>query len=193
MSALWEPFLGAKELKDRYGLTNFVETGTCEGDGLRYAHALGFDSYFSCDINLKHVEKQRAAFPHAFIMCSDSVNAVKTIAWSLTGPTMWWLDAHYPVMYGSDADRILPEHVIPVYQELEAASHKQDVHRDVFILDDIRIIEARDNPRFKPGELDDLGIPTLQGYALRDFRDLLPNHAARVVHEGTGALIFEPK
>lgn len=51
-----------KSIREKYGLTNFFETGTGNGDGVAYALEQGFTKVTSCDIMQTTVDVAQMKF-----------------------------------------------------------------------------------------------------------------------------------
>lgn len=136
------------QLVGRYGMLQFVETGTWKGDGL--LHALAHSELrrcFSVEANLAlALEAERRVSsrypankfgPYRWsITVGDSSLVMGDIVAQLTdGPCLWWLDAHLPERYDGAATRL------PLLQELRIITAARDVARDVFLVDDVRLYQ----------------------------------------------------
>ena len=190
MTVLWHHDLAVRELKQQYGLTTFVETGCYEGKGLIYALGLGFEHLLSCDIVDRHAHWCRVYIPKAQTLTQDSEGFLKRILPSLDEPTLFWLDAHYPLYYGHSHDT--KETKIPTLTELRMIRDtKPNFERDVIIVDDLRALEPKDNP-FYVGRIEEYLMA--DGYYVTDFIDVFKDtHEYLLVYGETGNLIFRPK
>jgi len=130
------------DLKLKYDLTAFVETGTWKGDAVEFARTLGFGNIYSIELHTDFWEKacqKFAAFPYIKILQGTSIDNISSIlSLILPNKTLWWLDAHLHDTYGLDkamTDRF------PLEKELQLISRSRDISGDVFIIDDLRIYE----------------------------------------------------
>jgi len=125
-------------LKERYGLVNFVETGTKAGYGLEAAARLGFARCLSCEIDPALAAAAAARFPDADVRCSDSLSFLEAALPSLEGPTLFWLDAHRRFRdIGPDDDM---RTAWPVLHEVDLIRRFRNsaVAGDVLLCDDLR-------------------------------------------------------
>ena len=83
-------------LRDRFGLQQFVETGTCGGNTSTLA-ALAFPKVFTAEI-MPHfhaiAKTALRGFPHVSCFLIDSRDMLRQTDWSAEPPTMFYLDAH---------------------------------------------------------------------------------------------------
>ncbi len=119
-----------RELRDRYGIRRFVETGTCNGDTSVLA-ALVFDEVLTVDIS--HVydagaDEKLAHYHHVKRSYGDSPEWLKQVVTDSDVPTVYWLDAHW---CGQD-ERLGPE--CPIMRELAAIGPMRDC--DAIICDE---------------------------------------------------------
>lgn len=193
MSSIRDFEIGA--LKQRYGLSTFVETGCYRGDGIAAALEVGFERAFSCDISHEFVRQCRDRFQgddSVTIFELESLAFLRQVLPSLSGPTLFWLDAHFPHVYGLDQfESSIGKFPLPAEIAL-IATLKPDVGWDVVVADDLRVIADSRNPRWRPGELpEELVVRNLSITEL--FQPLAPSHELMVDHRAEGALILTPK
>lgn len=199
MSYLSEPHFYDKvhALVRIYGLKNFVETGCGPlQDGLRVGQTLRLRCY-SCDTQTDFVEAAHQRFPLEVVAPRKSIDFLRDMLRPVpivNGPTLFFLDAHFPELeeYGSqrtdDIDRF------PLLDELRyIKAHKKDVEHDVILCDDVRCIVDLENPRYDPKEMKD--SPLAQSGAtwkeyVSIFRD---THAWAVWPAHEGILAFIPR
>lgn len=178
-------------LKRRFELRSFVETGTFEGDGLRFALSLGFERCFSCDIVEKWAhaaerEHASAGRDNVYVFHSDSLSFLRTLPNGI-GPSLFWLDAHQPAIYGGHETR---ENKFPVLAELDIIRQRSDAGRDVVIVDDLIVIEG--SPRWHKGEVcEELQVRDVSWETLFHFLD--GTHDAEYCDGMEGYLVFTPK
>ncbi len=179
--------LNIKPLIDKYQLVNFVETGCYTGDGIAHAFRNGLEQVYSCDINPSYVRMCRAKFPNASIHTLHSVAFLDLVCDVIPGHCLFWLDAHFPELYGQQSNT--QEEYFPLFKELETISKKPDVEKDVIIVDDIRVIISNDNPIKQ--DFDEQY--KIRGTTLKQLVDLFPNHNHELVDFQEGVLFFTPK
>lgn len=154
MSHLFE----IKDLVEQYIPTfkNFVETGCYLGTGIHNAldsFGIKEENVYSCDVMERHVQECKNKFPKATLIQSNSVSFLKQILPELTGETLYWLDAHYPNLFGYGWD---DEIRTPLFEELELIKTlKKDYQNDVIVCDDMRVIRDTDNPTYNPNDYSD--------------------------------------
>lgn len=121
--------------RERYGLTQFIETGTHLGDTLAYiaqqasVHATSIeldDAYY-------RAAKQRfVAYSNVTVLQGDSGKVLPEQVRQLPAPALFWLDGHY-----SGGDTGKGELDTPVSAELEAILDSP-VKGHVILIDDAR-------------------------------------------------------
>ena len=171
-----------KGLIDKYGLKVYAETGCFQGDGLRTARELGLECY-SCDIN-----PESCAFcaDLGFIFNEDScVFLRRIIGLGEFPPTLWFLDAHFPKMYGMEGERW------PLPNELRILSGKKGIERDVIICDDMQAIQDPDNWARQAGQGHDW--EAVDGTIAELTAPFESTHLATLHAVSTGILIMVPK
>lgn len=189
MTALFDNRLQVQELKYHYNLNNMVETGCWHGDGLTYANLIGIQNLFSCDINESYVLESRSRIPSAVVHHQESIEFLKNILPTVVGPTLFWLDAHYPVYYGLEQENEITK--FPLVEELKLVRElKANYEKDVIICDDLRVLSAENNPYHMPN----LGSDFLVDYSIQELTDVLADtHKFYTMQADTGNLIFVPK
>lgn len=129
--------------------SNFVETGTGEGDSVQYILEGGCSNIWSVEIHTElytKVKQRFAKYSNCHIINNDSVSALYKIVPELIGDTLFFLDAHFPGadFHYSDYDDIKKRSIrIPLKDELEEICIRRNLskYKDVFIIDDLRIYE----------------------------------------------------
>jgi hypothetical protein len=179
---------------ERFGIVNFVETGCFLGEALRYVQqytGIPQHQMFSCDINPQYVQAVSQEFPNANLRCQGSLEFLMELLPKLEGPTLFWLDAHFPELHGSNGFDV-PQW--PLLEEIDTVLRlKRDVGRDIILCDDIRVIEDPANPAWRTcGQ----GLP--DQYIRRvDWGDFLSKfvdtHCIEVLNIDTGVLQALPK
>ena len=186
----WLSNLPLTQYQQTYALKNFVETGCWHGDGIAYAYHTGYKEIHSCDIGLEYVEECREKFPDAKIVHSESMQYLKDLLPTLEGKSLFWLDAHFPELYGTNNDA--EELKIPLIPEIKLIkSLKKDYQNDVILCDDMRTFRSTDNPRYKADEIDD---KLYMDVDWNKFINILSDtHDAKLINEYDGVMVFTPQ
>jgi hypothetical protein len=189
MTALFSPELQIEQIKNHFQLENFIETGCYQGDGLNFARDIGFQHLYSCDINKEYVDLCLKRINSATIRHQTSTEFLKDILPTINGTSLFWLDAHYPTYYGLEDENELTK--FPLLEEVQLVIDlKKNYHRDVFVLDDLRVMLPENNPFYNPG----IGSQFMVNRSIDDFVQLLgPTHDYYFVYVDTGNIIFVPK
>ena len=139
----------------KYGLTQYIETGTGEANGLLHAFSYPFIDYYSVDIDeelivdaWKKVHERTDIAPiKVHLAASRSIDALREWIPNLdSSPCLFFLDAHFP---GADFHKISYEESIreykqdafPLGEELRIIVDTRDTSKDVFIIDDLMLYE----------------------------------------------------
>jgi hypothetical protein len=171
----------------QYRLRTFVETGTFKGEGLAYALEWGnFELFHSIEANPELAEAARRHFApkssRVFVWTSESVPMVRMIERGAARPALWWLDAHLPELYGTTTAEALP-----LLDEVRAIVAGGRHHRDVILMDDLRLYARR---AFASGNYSG----EIQLGHLQQIRDLLlPTHELREDLNDEGYLLALPR
>lgn len=178
-------------LCSRYGLRTFVETGCYKGDGIETAKRLGLRDIWSCDIGQTWVDQCRQRHEGAHIVHGLSTEALPEMCQGANGPTLFFLDAHLPEMYGTQG--LSEDHKMPVVDELKLIRrHKKGYADDVIIVDDTRIIKSDDNPRWTPGET--ICCEPIVGISIMDVvGQLADTHFSHHWLDNEGYIVFKPR
>ena len=182
MSHFWE-VPGLKELIEKYGLKEFVETGCDDGKGLRHAIELGLEPRFSCDLNWDSVAN---CTQWGTVSREDSVDFLKRMVRRNYEPTLFWLDAHFPEVFGCTGEPW------PLPKEVAILAKKVGIERDVVIMDDMQCIHSDDNPARSndPAGLDWQGV----GGTIAELTEpFAKTHTATLHKVSTGILVLEPR
>lgn len=193
-----------KELKEKYGLTNFFETGTGNGDGVAYALDQGFTRVTSCDIMQTTVDIAKQKFAgKAKILRSKSHEAVKMLQWARKSgydecdTVLWFLDAHFP---GVDTGLIawetsyesFVEDFIPAHKELDAIM-SGPYENDVIIIDDAFLFRGgligHPTSERVPPEMCNQSLGSIE----QQLDQLSRTHCIKVNTTSTGSFVITPK
>lgn len=135
------------QLKKKWGLEYFVETGTAYGDATELA-SLIFEKVWSCEIDAKLAQKSRdrvAEYTNINIASGLSQAYLQLIKLSLTKPTLFWLDAHWC------GGPVKPDKECPLLEELDAiGTFFSSEKPSVILIDDINLIENPPKPPHDP-------------------------------------------
>lgn len=187
-----------------YGLTAFIETGTCFGESVVKAMEAGYTEAFSCEIGPELVAQFAAVLRYA--PYADKVH-LYTGSSALLLPRMLqdasahsraliYLDAHsdpslFRVGVASTAHD-LPS-LMPLMPEL-AALKNRDIRRDVVVIDDLHLI----CPPYWTGpnrpELPPMALPRKPLFAsAAALAAEFPDHTWEVVEAEDWTLLLRPK
>jgi hypothetical protein len=148
MSGIGEDFIGTGRLIIDYAIENYVETGVERGVALDWVHNFSMNpslphaggealigSYYACDLNLTNAALATQNFPYAKIYHLDSISFLSTILPDVAGPTLFWLDAHFPGNYGD------PQNIsnwFPALNEMRVIKAlKHRFEDDIILVDDV--------------------------------------------------------
>jgi hypothetical protein len=126
-----------KKTAETSGADVLIETGTYLGDTL-YATRNFFTRIVSIELDRTLAEnavRRFERFPHISILQGDSAALLPGIIKELTGPALFWLDAHYSGHITARSDKDTPI-------EAELASVAQSPHRHVILIDDARCFDG---------------------------------------------------
>ena len=124
----------------KYGLRQFIETGTFQGDTL--AHIANDNKVFCTSIELAeghYAEACRrfAAYPNVRLLLGDSGELLPELLQQLQGPALFWLDGHY-----SGDPTAKDDTETPVKLEL-AAILNSPIGNHVVLIDDARLFGGK--------------------------------------------------
>ena len=173
----------------QHGLANFIETGCHTGDGLVWARHNGLLNLYSCDIMQNYVNMCKQKIPTASIFLQDSATFLTTVLPFVNDPCLFWLDAHLGhIFYGSPiTDKDIN---FPLVTELDIIRKKENVKKDVIIIDDTRIIRSTDNETYEEG-LDERYY--MDNLTIQQIRDWFPNHDVKLIKFQQGLCVLFPK
>lgn len=183
-----------EELKERFHLTTFIETGCHLGGGVSVALAAGFEVAYSCDVSHQHAAHCRDRFQNCAsvtISESDSMSFLKSLCAIDLPPSLFWLDAHFPAFFGlTEEEKEFGR--FPLLDELRLISTFQAVEHHVILADDMRVVADELNPRWRPGETDDYF--TVHNLSIQDLVEpFLLTHDAFVDCAQEGILVIRPR
>ena len=126
----------ALDMRDRFGLIDFVETGTLVGKTAKWA-AEHFKMIYTIECSYKFYvmsKENLKEFSNVQVIHGFSQQVLHYIIRELTEPALIWLDAHWSrdLRY-SNFDKVL----CPVLEEIETISHAEQDH--VILVDDLRL------------------------------------------------------
>lgn len=136
------------QLMTRYGVTQFVETGTGLGGSCLHATRFPFKGVYTieCDRPTVAAARRKLAGTPAIVFEGYTVDVLRDVMMVLAPePTLWWLDAHFP---GSDITGSItvgqsgPE-LLPLEREVRAIARSRNVANDVLLIDDLRLYERQ--------------------------------------------------
>jgi len=119
----------SKEIFSKYLNPVFIETGSCDGDGIQLALDAGFKTIYSIELAPEHYEHCIERFNgdfNVYLIHGDSRVELDNLLNAIDEPITFWLDAHY-----------YEDSVCSLWQELEAIS-KHSIKTHTLMIDDIR-------------------------------------------------------
>lgn len=138
-----------QDIKNKFNLNVFIETGTGMGLSLEYAMNYNFKAYHSIEINKDLYSENLKKFDNF-----DDVNLINDTSESGLeqlvnmihddDKILYWLDAHFPgADYGlaSHSSEHRNEIRIPLESELNIIKSRKSFINDVILIDDLRIYE----------------------------------------------------
>lgn len=162
------------EVLKKYRTSNFVETGTFVGNGVKIAIECGFRNIYSVELSEKlyrdNVERFKD-FKNVNLFCGSSEETLARIIKDISGPITFWLDAHY-----SGGVTEMGQSNCPILCELEIiGSHPVRTH--TILIDDIRLfgknylaheeLREMDETERKQFLFEDIEIATIQETILK--------------------------
>mgnify|MGYP006411657075 CR=1 FL=1 len=142
-----------QDLIDKYSLECFIETGTLYGEAVEHARQFMFTEIISIEIEEDLASQCRAKFSHdprVNIITGDSSIKMRHAVSLITGPCLYWLDAHFPGGDRNDEKRKTymetddPNSRVPLLKEIESIKESSYFPESVLLIDDARLFE-RDN------------------------------------------------
>lgn len=186
----WLTHIDIKKYREVYDLVTFIETGCWQGAGIRHAFDSGYHFVHSCDIGLEYVKMCEELFPYAHIEHSESLEFLTQLLPTQTDKTLFWLDAHFPDIYGEDT--FAEEFRIPLIAEIELVKKfKPDYSGDVFVCDDMRTFRSDKNPTYTPGELPEKHLVDVDWDKFVNI--LSDTHDYELINKHDGVIVFYPK
>jgi hypothetical protein len=119
----------SKEIFSKYLNPVFIETGSCDGDGIQLALDAGFKTIYSIEIAPEHYEHCVERFKdnqNVNLIFGDSRVELDKLLKTIDEPITFWLDAHY-----------YENSICALLQEIEAIS-KHEIKTHTLMIDDIR-------------------------------------------------------
>lgn len=153
--------------RQRYSLTNFVETGTYLGDMVE-AMRERFSLLYSIELSKKlhrRVLRRFKNYDHIHLLQGDSADRLKEIVAKLSSPAVFWLDGHY-----SGGITAMGATECPVREELAAIFGSDLPH--VILIDDARLFNGTHD---YPGmiELADIVSKARKSYTIETTDDII--------------------
>ena len=195
-----------RELKEKFNLKYFVETGTLFGEGVDHALNHGFDDVYSIEIDKELYD--RAITKYAFnagvnIIHGSSHEKIKDLL-SLDDNCLFWLDAHFPSAdcnkksYTDEKDM---EIRAPLQTEIELLSQRKNKYKDVIIADDFWLYNTEH--KYESGDVEShmrsIGQNITRKELVGDVNDRFfydnfsDTHDLQIVANHQGYMIISPK
>lgn len=136
-----------KDIKKKFDLNIFIETGTYEGDTLYYLKDMGFDKMLSVEYLKEYYDNALQRFSNinkgspTYLFHGLSTDKLPEMIKETveSDRILFWLDAHLPSNYTEE--KYDNEIEIPLEQELKTIIKHRNICNDYFIIDDLRIYE----------------------------------------------------
>lgn len=182
--------------------TQWVETGVGGYPHCSLTCGFVFEcTCYSCDISNEFVESARRRFgpdSRVNVMEMESQAFLRGTIQALLndGPTVFFLDAHYPWMpdYRNDPEKAAAVASFPVWDELQIIKEHRDYARDIILCDDMRGIVDPENPRWDAGELPKEHPLANSEHSWREYTSLFNDtHVAVLWPEFEGVLAYLPR
>ena len=195
-----------RELKEKFNLKYFVETGTLFGEGVDHALNHGFDDVYSIEIDKELYD--RAITKYAFnagvnIIHGSSHEKIKDLL-SLDGNCLFWLDAHFPSAdcnKKSYIDEKDMEIRAPLQIEIELLSQRKNKYKDVIIADDFWLYNTEH--KYESGDIEShmrsIGQNITREELVGDVNDRFfydnfsDTHDLQIIANHQGYMIISPK
>lgn len=176
-SVLPMPHLGKRrvvlEYAARFKPQVFIETGTYTGH-MVYGVLNEFEQIYSIELDHTLAEKARkkfAGYRYVQIIQGDSSEVLPTILKTISGPCLFWLDAHY-----SGGHTTKGELETPIMQELPCILDHPAAEKHVLLIDDARCFTGQnDYPTLK--SLENLVLESHPDWIFQVKDDIIRTHA----------------
>lgn len=135
-----------EEIKTKFNLNVFVETGTLHGDTIEWLYP-SFEELHSIELDTELYEKAALRFngnTKVKIHHGNSTDVLKKILPDIKKSALFWLDAHFP---GADVHKVSYDNEknedirVPLYHEIQEIVKRQNTYNDVVIIDDLWLYE----------------------------------------------------
>lgn len=185
-----------EEVKRKFELKHFIETGTGLGESITQILNYGFETINSCEIITETYQKNVQSFKNkpVNLYLGDSEKCLKEMFDVSNGPSLIFLDAHFPGQGYTTHDYLSRSHsleqIIPLENELRILSDWKHIVNSVVVIDDLRI--------YREGNYEGGDWPygrELLNYPNSDFLDrfLENTHTREIITKHQGAVVYYPK
>lgn len=135
-----------KDIKDKYNLAYFFETGTWKGGAIDHCLQFGFEALLSVDIVRDPACDKFQNQLTVRLFSGKSLDQIPTMLKEIPAGknALFWLDAHLPSYYSDEFSNTEFSNIdltYPLEGELQLIKSSRDVSKDFFIIDDMRIYE----------------------------------------------------
>lgn len=137
------PLNSLKNLKEKYDLNVYFETGLSRGRGVDSAISAGFDRIYSIEICTRWITEGREKYnaDTVTLIQGDSQDLFAHIK-GIDEPILFFLDAHND---HSNLDGEQSSIDCPIHEELDAIK-KHHINNHIIVVDDINIIGSKSGP-----------------------------------------------
>jgi len=135
-----------QEIKNKFNLEVFIETGTLHGDTIEWLLPV-FNELYSIEIDKDLYQKAYNRFINndkVKIYNGNSTQILSKILPNIKKSALFWLDAHFP---GADIHKVSYDNEknedirVPLYHEIQEIVKRKNLYKDVIIVDDLWLYE----------------------------------------------------
>ncbi len=139
------------KLQEVYGINNFIETGTYQGNTAYWASQV-FEQVFTIEYSQDIYQKVTEKYGHIKninFLYGDTINLLKNTLSKLESPSLFWLDAHWSggLTYGESDE-------CPLLAEIEIINRSDCEH--FILIDDARLFLSPPPPPHSPQQWPDI-------------------------------------
>lgn len=188
MTDIWT-FLDNSEIDKNIEI--FVETGCYTGDAINYIlNNKNYKMHYSCDINPKYVTMCKNRFPELdsklSISTMDSVDYFNSLIPHIEDKTLFWLDAHFPAMYGMGIGTYFP-----VVEECNIIKNQKiNMEKDFILCDDIRVFKNAE--KYLTSDIMAGSFPRFEMDIDEFILIFKKTHIIEILNVGQGGVLFIP-
>ena len=195
MASLHE-LINIEDVKSKYGLTSFIETGTGMGETITNLIKYNFKLIQSCEIENLQYELNILKFnqDNVLLHLGKSETILPIMLDNSNSPSLIFLDAHFPgqgyVRSEFVEDEYKMSEILPLEVELNILEKWEHIDKSVVVIDDIRIYEKGD---YEKGDWPE-GRELLNNPSFEFIESFLTTtHDKIKLNKHQGCIIYTPK